>query len=120
MQGPVLSLWVLLIYQKAPVKNVKLRLYLKDRRKLLEEQRSRIKKWIDRRTKEGKPMPALPIRNKPFSASALSRDRITQIKPKRKVVRGPFMVADFETVLNSEDMHIPYAAGVMRVDPESK
>lgn len=64
MQGPVLSLWVLLIYQKTPVKNVKLIVYLKDRRKHLEEQRSRIKKWIDRRTKEGKPMPALPIRNK--------------------------------------------------------
>jgi hypothetical protein len=29
----------------------------------------------------------------------------------------PFLVADIETVLDQKEQHVPYAAGVMRVDP---
>lgn len=43
-------------------------------------------------------------------------DHITALKPHSKEMR-PFIVADLETVLNNENMNVPYAAGFLVVKP---
>lgn len=51
--------------------------------------------------------------------SSDSRGFMTKLKMKNSSVgmQRPFLVADLETVLDSQQRHVPYAAGVMRVDP---
>lgn len=49
---------------------------------------------------------------------AASRGFITRLKQEGPVGKlRPYLVADIETVLDNENKHLPYAAGVMRVDP---
>lgn len=51
-----------------------------------------------------------------------SRGFMTKLKHKIGSVGmlRPFLVADLETVLDQKEQHVPYAAGVMRVDPAKK
>lgn len=63
-------------------------------------------------------------KKRPFSSRAgsptpkkLGSNDFLEALKGRAASRAPFLVADMETILNEDRVHVPYAVGVMRVHP---